>query len=262
MKKYLYHFAFLTCLSLIFFTSCSKDSVDKKKVDKENPAEDDPCVKMDKFKIEPVAPVLLRTQIRIYCDTIEDANYSWTGPREFSSYDQNPLLANNANLYMEGWYHVEVTHASCKTVKDSVYVDVHLRQGTPDCKLTNNEIDFDGTVAKVSPVGITYIGEGIAGFLIEVGGSYFDMNMFFSDYWVDHELEDGIYYTTNGTLPKEEDQVSIRVVTRNLSFSADANHPVYISHVNGKVRVSFCIPVTDTHGYAIKTTMSGQITED
>lgn len=259
MKKHFYHFALLTCLSFLFFTSCSKDKTGDKKKDNENPS-DDPCLQMSAFQIEPVTPVLLGEKIQIFCDTVKDADYIWSGPG-FSSYDQNPVISYSAVHFMQGWYYVRIIHDSCTTIEDSVFVDVKFPQGTPDCALTNNEVSIERVISKL-PAGIRSVGPSVFGFEIEAGGMYLDIYMRLSDHWATRELEDGIYYTTNEPAPDDANKMNIRIVTRNMSFSADADQPVYISHVNGKLRVSFCIPVTDTHGYAIKTTMSGQITED
>ncbi len=258
MKKYLYHFAFLTCLSLIFLTSCSKDNVDNKKEDKENPTEEDPCVKMGKFKIKPVTPVLLGEKIQIFCDTVQGADYLWSGPG-FSSYDQNPVIYS-ADHFMEGWYFVRITHDSCTTIEDSVYVDVKFPQGIPDCTLTDKEVSFNGAMPKLSPAGIRNIGAGVGAFEIEAGSMNGDVYMRFSKYWIDHNLEEGIYYTTNEPFPDDVNKVNIQVVTQSFSFFAEANRPVYISRVDGKIRVAFCnVRISNYLGhYAI---MTGQLTE-
>jgi hypothetical protein len=255
MKKYLYQFALLICLSVIFFTSCAKDDA------KENPYENS-CLQMSKFEIKPVSPVLLGQEIKIFCDTVNQAEYLWSGPAGFSSYAQNPVISNSANLYMEGWYSVRITHDSCTTVEDSVYVDIRLPQGVPDCTLTDGEVSFDN-MQKISPAGIRSIGESIGGFQIYAGGFYSDIYMNFSDFWIDRELEDGIYYTSNDPFPDDLDRINFRVVTNSFSFYAKANLPVYISHVNGKVRVSFCnIPISDSNGVGLSSIMTGQLTED
>lgn len=266
MKKCLYHFAFLTCLSLVFFTSCSKDDagdnkkpIDEKPID-ENPSKD-PCLQMSAFKIEPVTPVLLGGEIQIFCDTVQGADYLWSGPGGFSSYAQNPVISYSAKHFMEGWYSVRITHDSCTTIEDSVYVDVMFPQGTPDCELTDNEVSINGLISNL-PAGIRSVGPSVFGFEIQAGGMYLDIYMRMSDYWATRELEDGIYYTTNEPAPEDANKINIRIVTRNVSFTADANSLVYISHVGGKVRVSLCVPITDTQGYGIKTTMTGQFTED
>lgn len=265
MKKYLYRFAFLTCLSFVVFTSCSKDDAgDNKKPSEEKPSEENPsknpCLQMSAFKIEPVTPVLLGEKLQIFCDTVRGADYLWTGPG-FSSYDQNPVISYNAVHFMEGWYFVKVTHDSCTTIEDSVYVDIKFPQGTPDCALTDNEVSFNGTMPKLSPAGIRNIGPGVGAFEIEAGSMNGDVYLRFSKYWIDRKLEDGIYYTTNEPFPDDEDKVNIQVVTRSLSFFAEANRPVYISYVGDKIRVAFC-NIRISNYLDLHAIMTGQLTED
>ena len=65
---------------------------------------------------------------------------------------------------------------------------------------------------------------------------------FLGDYWLDKELKDGIYYTTDDITVdyNKIDEVFISQVNSNVYFTAEARKPVYISHVNGHLQISFC----------------------
>ena len=65
---------------------------------------------------------------------------------------------------------------------------------------------------------------------------------FLGDYWLDKELKDGIYYTTDDITVdyNKIDEVFISQVNSNVYFTAEARKPVYISHVNGHLQISLC----------------------
>lgn len=63
-----------------------------------------------------------------------------------------------------------------------------------------------------------------------------------SDYWNTHDLEDGVYVTSSNPIPEyaDIDQVFISDVNQGIYWVAQPDKPVYISHVGGKQRISFC----------------------
>jgi len=63
--------------------------------------------------------------LELKCLTLGETEYYWTGPNDFSSNVQNPVI-ENFNISMEGWYKVEVQPEFCDdVVVDSIYVRVY-----------------------------------------------------------------------------------------------------------------------------------------
>ena len=69
-----------------------------------------------------------------------------------------------------------------------------------------------------------------------------DITFTLSAYWLTHEPEDGIYHTTSS--PSIDyaniDNVLISDVNESIYWVAEPDKPVYISHVNGKLQITFC----------------------
>gem|GEM_PF-1748410 len=57
--------------------------------------------------------------------TVSSASYAWTGPVNFHSQQQNPLVSNHASKSMSGLYTVTCSVANCPLKKASVSVTVH-----------------------------------------------------------------------------------------------------------------------------------------
>lgn len=69
------------------------------------------------------SPVCLGSDIHIYCDTILQASYSWTGPNGFKSKEISPVITN-ANSDNEGAYRLTITYKNGKTRKESIEIVV------------------------------------------------------------------------------------------------------------------------------------------
>jgi hypothetical protein len=195
-----------------------------------------------------------------------DVYYQWSGPGNFQSNSQNPLVTSNAYYWHRGWYYVSMSLQTCSPSFDSVYVEVKFPQGVPACTLTNNTGTFGGAVV-LGDQSYSYVsfGPGIGGYEIEGNSSNGDLRITMSSYWTTHPLEDGIYYTTNDPLPDESeiDEVNIADVNQNIYWVAEGGKPVYISHVDGKARISFCnISFSgDWGGNLYHTTVSAQVSQ-
>lgn len=223
----------------------------------------DPCAKLASLHTKPFTAVNKGDEIKISADYFAEASYSWYGPGYFSSSSQNPTVASYAEYSHEGWYYVHMSVDGCTSRTDSVYVDVKFPQGTPSCILVNNKATFS-SMGDQSFYYETF-GPGVYGYEVEGNSSNGDLRITMSPYWSSHALEDGIYYTTNDQLPDyaDVDQIFIADVNQSIYWTAEANKPVYISHVGGKARLSFCgIQFSgDWGGTLYHTTISAQITQ-
>lgn len=95
----------------------------------------------------PVNTLCSGDTIQLYSLSLGQTTYSWTGPDNFSSTEQNPKIANTTNL-MTGWYKVTVKPEFCDIpAQDSVYIRVYA-------PLTAGEVISDQSVCvrTITPV--------------------------------------------------------------------------------------------------------------
>ena len=94
--------------------------------------------------------------INLYCVTLGQTYYKWTGPNNFVSNDQFTIIPNST-VNMTGWYVVEVWPEFCgEIVKDSMFIHVRPLPQTP--VLTNNDLKpcyNSGSVVLSTATGIT-----------------------------------------------------------------------------------------------------------
>ena len=67
--------------------------------------------------------------IRLFANFIASATYSWTGPNEFTSSLQNPVISNATTLH-SGTYNLTITVPGCGTYSDAVSVTVNTCSAT------------------------------------------------------------------------------------------------------------------------------------
>lgn len=226
----------------------------------------DPCYRLTHLHTHSFTPVTMGDEIKLIVDTLAIADYHWTGPGYFESYTQNPTISSYADYTDRGWYYVSMSLSGCPTKRDSVYVDVKFPQGTPSCTLTNNKAEFGGPVL-LGDQSFYYVsyGAGTTGYEVEGNSTFGDLRISMSPYWITHPLEDGIYYTTSDQLLDYADigKIFISDVNQSIYWVAEADKPVYISHVGGKARISFCgISFSGSWGGTLyHTTVDAQITQ-
>ena len=255
-KKYLQPL-FGLFLSTVLFSSCIKDALPNSMVDT--------CNRLLTLHAHPVTAVEKGAQIDLSVDYAENATYYWSGPNYFQSYSQNTTLTDNADFSDRGWYYVKISNADCSNYGfDSVYVNVKFPQGTPACSPANNTATFTSALflGDESYYGVSF-GPAVAGYGITCNSMNGDMNMTMSGYWNSNDLEDGVYYSTSSPLPERIDQIYMSNVNQSIFWSAEPDKPVYISHVNGKRRITFCgIDFSgDWGGTLYHATVDAQITE-
>lgn len=81
--------------------------------------------KIDVNAVAFTTDVCLGDTIKLFCDTIVAATYSWTGPNGFNSALQNPVIPN-AQLVNAGEYIATATIVGCASSPDTVDITVHL----------------------------------------------------------------------------------------------------------------------------------------
>jgi hypothetical protein len=247
----------LLCISLI---SCNKDNL----FNQNNGS----CTKLAQLHAHPFTAVEKGGQIDLSADFLQDAYYAWFGPGNYQSYGQNNTISTSASYGDEGWYFLRISYDGCDDRIDSVYVDVKFPQGTAPCSPTDNSAGFGGPLL-LGDQAFYFIDFGSstvgADFGITGNSSNGDISITMSGYWLTHDFEDGIYYTTSNQVFEyaDRDKVFISDVNQNIYWVAEPDKPVYISHVGGKRRITFCnIQFSgDYGGNLYHTNVDAQITE-
>lgn len=75
--------------------------------------------------ISPVSPLCEGEDLQLTADFVADASYQWTGPDNFSSSEQNPIIANAATA-AGGTYQLTVTVNGCASPAATVAVTVNV----------------------------------------------------------------------------------------------------------------------------------------
>lgn len=227
---------FFSILCSVLSFSCTKSTITNNTNTNTNPI----CNILDTLKCSPIDPVVKGESVYFNVGYMQGAYYTWENRAYFTKYDRDPIISE-ADFKDEGWYYLTVTHRDCKNfVYDSVYVDVKLKQGSPSCTPKNNFGDFTGVFQDQNYSNFKFA----KGFSSMEGGcdaDNGDLMIHLSSYYATKPIEDGIYYTQS-SMPNESerDRISFYMVSQNILLYPTTNEPVYVSHVNGKVCVTFC----------------------
>lgn len=204
-------------------------------------------------------------KVEFFMDTFSGAHYDWTGPG-YSYKDYPDIYLTNVNIYNRGWYYVTIYYDSCKPIHDSVYIDIKLPQGTPNCTTTINTVTYSGGIT-IPTMDIRTVNiDTFYRYKIDGYNSYSDLSLTFNEFWIRNKLETGIYYTT--TEDKINDKEGINKVFLENRYAderwfGEIDKPVYISYVNGKLTATFCsIPIkaVTSSGTILTSNASGNMT--
>lgn len=226
------------------------------------------CDQIALLNVQNFTPVILGDNIHLTADYLEGVQYHWFGPNGFEDYGADIYVTTDAKYSDNGTYTVVMSYEGCTDRTLNVDVVVNFPQGSPSCTLINNSAQFSGSVILGNQTyGFMTWGSAAVGdnYEIVANGTNGDMYMYLSPYWKTHELVDGIYYTTTNNSPELADynKIYISNVNGGIFWQCQANQPVYISHVGGKARISFC-DVTfsgSLGGPSYQTTIKAQITK-
>lgn len=169
----------------------------------------------------------------------------------------------------EGWYYLNVSHPDCASHNDSVYLKVINKPVAAPCTPANNTVTFSA-IPSIS-FGSASWGLDPSWNYKNLQGSqsygYPDFNIYFNPYWNDKEPEDGEYKVSNGMVFDNNVStlysVCISSTYSSIFFQASGTDgKVYVSHVSGKIQVSFCsLPLSgDWGGTLYRTTATGRLT--
>jgi hypothetical protein len=251
---------FLAGLSLFFsllFAGCVKSGVSTL----------DNCNTIRKAKITGAQPSYYTgDEISLKCSVKPEAFFSWRKKDGPSDASNSPTLnISSCTKYDEGWYYLVVSNPDCTTRIDSVYIAVLNKPATAPCTPSNNTVSFS------SIPGITF---SKASFGIDPSWNcktltgyqalgYPDINVYFNYYWNSREPEDGEYSIASTPTFSDNNLYTVLITSLYSSIYFQARPgKVYVSHVNGKLQVTFCSLTLSGSlgGPTYTTTATGRIT--
>ena|GEM_PF-1448946 len=99
-------------------------------------------------------PVCLGSILSLSASSIPNASYHWTGPNDFASSEQNPVVSSNAQPGMSGLYYVAVTdNNGCVSESGLTNVSIIDVQPTPNiCVISVDSITGHNVVVWNKPV--------------------------------------------------------------------------------------------------------------
>jgi len=246
---------FLTLMVAIFFIACKKSGGS------------DGCAAGLKLTANDTTPfvgdsvVITANQKGLYYQWASSSNAS-----HLSAEYSDRLTLTPVEIRQSGWYYCNASKPGCNPVNDSIYINVQYDQGKPGCSLTNNLItntagapDFNAySVTKTYDVSYNAI--TITAY---AGIGYPEYQFVFNSYNGNTEPKDGIYCTTSIAAfdpLQDADLINMNCLYGFYYFTSDDGQKIYVSHVNGKLRVSMCdLKADDTSG--ANGLFTGQLTE-
>ena len=173
---------------------------------------------------------------------------------------------NSCTKFDEGWYYLDVSYPDCAQHYDSVYITVINKPAIAPCSPANNMISFS-SIPNISFGSTSYVFDAnwncknLSGYY---ASGYPDFNIYFDYYWNTKEPEDGEYSISNTITFDDNNPYSVFIASTysSIYFSANSTGKVYVSHVNGKLQVTFCnISLSGTlGGPSYTTSATGKMT--
>ncbi len=248
---------YLKCLGIIFsgwllLSSCEKsDCPNSMKLTVSNPA---PAVG-ESFEI--TAPRLNG-----------NGYFTWNGPGNFGTSSSNQLSISSAKYAGRGWYHCAKTMTDCNTtIRDSIFVDVKLKQETPPCTPTNNLLTFS-SIPNVTLNSVTFALDPVFNGMALGGSGSFGLpssfKVLFNSYNGVFDPPDGVYTTTgvaSFSVTQDFEEVSVSFIYNSGYFHSQPGQKIYVSHVGGKISVKMCNLIFSFVGSGLTTQCTGQLTK-
>jgi len=178
----------------------------------------------------------------------------------------NTLTIDDIKLSQSGIYYCNKANSDCNSsVSDSIVIDVKLKQETAPCSPTNNVVTCSNIPsATFSSVSKSYGGTFNTISMYANGAyGYPVFTVLFNSYNGNTEPKDGTYTTTDRQvfdMLQEPNEISISFLYASYFYHCRPGNKAYVSHVNGKLQVTFC-GLEFGSGYTAPTTCSGKITQ-
>jgi hypothetical protein len=164
----------------------------------------------------------------------------------------------------QGWCYFAISYPDCTSNFDSVYITVKNKPVTAPCTPAENQVTFDA-IPDIQLTSVVWSVDPTLS-LKKLRGTYSfgypDITILFHPFWRNAEPEDGAYGITS--IPTVDDNGPYTVYITSLYESIQfvgGSGKVYVSHVNGKIRVQFCnVPFSGSNGaQTFRMTATGSI---
>jgi len=246
----------------LFLLSCLNGCV------KSNSSSENNCEQIPKVRITgaKTTTYYVGDTIQLGTNMTPLALYSWSTTSSLNAISNTDgVFISSCTKYDEGWYYLSVSYPDCASHIDSVYIAVTNKASAAPCTPTNNTISFS-SIPSVS-FGSCNWGVDPSWGLKDLSGNppsgYPDFNIYFNPYWNSKEPEDGAYNISSTITFDQNDLYTVFMSSTYSSIYFEAGQgKVYVSHVGGKLQVTFCsIPFSGSlGGPSYTTTASGMLT--
>lgn len=187
-------------------------------------------------------------------DAGADAGYQWTGPNNFSSFEQNPEI-QNATSAAAGDYKVQVIRGICKSEASVVNIEVNPTPIT--CNQLNNTATFeninDYTFNSVYTTNTDY-------FEIIAGGTGINISITF---WNPETPSTAVYEICQSCSDSDlaQNQVRVTAVALGGNYMVAQSGQVVVSFVDGKISAIFCDVPFSSATSSLDAIVSAKITD-
>jgi len=192
--------------------------------------------------------------------------YSWHTTHSLNEISNTDgVFIPSCTKYDEGWYYLAVSYPDCASHFDSVYISVTNKAVAAPCTPSNNSVSFSA-IPDIT-FGSCNWGLDPSWNRMDLSANttygYPDLNIYFNPYWNGKDPEDGAYNISPSMAFDQNDLYTVFISSTYQSvYFESGSGQVYVSHVNGKVRVTFCdLSFSGSlGGSAYTTTASGMLT--
>lgn len=236
LKNY-YLAAFVSLTALLF--GCQKEG-------EQDPELAQNCEKIKNVKITTEkTSYTVGDEIHLTVNEMPDiALYTWTHTNSLNSISSDETVdIIYAEKSHEGWYYLHVSYPECESHLDSIYITVKNKVTTAPCTPANNTVTFS-SIPDINPATVSWSYNTTWNRrVLSASGSfgYPDFNIYFNTHWDTTEPEDGEYTITGMSETNQYPPYTVYISSlySGIFFQAGSGK-VYVSHVNGKLRVTFC----------------------
>lgn len=179
----------------------------------------------------------------------QDVNYNWSGPNNFQSNLQNPIITD-ITPSMAGVYKLKTIKGICESSESSVIVEINA-PNVP-CNPDTNTLIFDGDLHNPREVS-TYTTNYNQNFKIIAGNLGDQLTIEFTN---EERPTPGIYTIRSQTSSIKKDEVYLNYRYRDVYQAGKGL--VYLSSSNGKLTATFC-DITFSSEFKFK--ISAKLTE-
>jgi hypothetical protein len=225
---------------LLVFVSCGKERK---------------CAKLEAPVASSNSPVNYDATLKLKATDIEDVDYIWTGPNDFTSKLQNPELSKVTSDF-EGEYTVKVVQNKCTSELAKTYVAVNPPMPPCNPALNTAKIESMQNSMNFSIVNGKEIGSNQ--YEVIANSSNGDVRIIFDAKTPKEGRYDLVGTTSSFDMRGTKARLSITAAS---SFWQTSGDYIYVKIVEGKLNITFCDLMFSESTFGTKSKASGNIQE-